>query len=41
MRSGSGKSRASRKEVRWSKDVDYEDGWGRGSGRSGYGGWGT
>lgn len=27
MRSGSGKSRGSRKEVRWSKDVDYEDGW--------------
>ena len=27
MRSGSGKSKGSRKEVRWSKDVDYEAGW--------------
>lgn len=49
MRSGSGKSRGSRKEVRWSKDVDYEDGWGTmsrkskssksGSGKSVYCGW--
>ncbi len=49
MRSGSGKSRGSRKEVRWSKDVDYEDGWGTasrksrssksGSGKSIYCGW--
>ncbi len=49
MRSGSGKSRGSRKEVRWSKDVDYEDGWGTtsrkskssksGSGNSVYCGW--
>ncbi|KAL6716522.1 hypothetical protein ACLMJK_006089 [Lecanora helva] len=31
MRSGSGRSRGERKEVRWSKDVDYEgDGWGGG-----------
>ena len=41
MRSGSGKSRGSRKEVRWSKDVDYEDGWGRASAsaKSAYSGW--
>lgn len=34
MRSGSGKSRGSRKEVRWSKDVDYDDAWGAASRKS-------